>query len=96
MALLLAPGCSRQRDENALVRHRNLGKAFYENPTTKQQAVEEFQQALQIAPNSAREKLNYALALLRAGGQDQKALDLLEDVQRQEPTLPHTCFNLGI
>ncbi len=95
--MLLSAACSHpRRDEAALARHRNLGKAFYENPTTKQQAVTEFQQALAIAPDSAREKLNYALALLRAGGHEQEAVKLLEDVERQDPSLPHPWFNLGI
>src|ERR1051325_733077 len=47
--------------------YRNLGKAFYENPTTQQQAVEQFQKALELAPDSVRERVNYGLALLRAG-----------------------------
>ena len=50
-----------------LEQHRNLGKAFYENPTTQAQAVAEFKKALELAPHSKREKLNYGLALLRAG-----------------------------
>lgn len=95
-SMLLAAACSHPRDEGALARHRNLGKAFYENPTTKQQAVDEFRQALAIAPDSAREKLNYALALLRAGGHEQEAVKLLEEVERQDPSLPHPWFNLGI
>jgi len=96
IAILLAAGCSRPRDVNALERHRNLGKAFYENPTTKQESVGEFQQAFAIAPDSARDKLNYALALLRVEGREAEAVKLLEEVQRQDPSLPHTWFNLGI
>src|ERR1035437_4683146 len=53
--------------EDLLWRYRNLGKAFYENPTTHQQAVEEFRKALGLAPGSARETVNYGIALLRAG-----------------------------
>ncbi len=45
---------------------RNLGKAFYENSTTSAEAVAEFKKALDLAPNSDREKLNYALALMHA------------------------------
>ena len=82
--------------EDLLAQHRNLGKAFYENPTTKQEAVQEFEQALKLAPDSAREKLNYALALLRASGHDEEAVRRLQEVQRQDPSLPHTWFNLGI
>jgi len=37
--------------EEQLAMHRNLGKAFYENPTTQQLAVSEFQKALALAPD---------------------------------------------
>lgn len=94
--LLLSTACSRPRDQGALDRHRNLGKAFYENPTTKDQAAQEFKQALAIAPDSARDKLNYALALLKIDGRETEAVKLLEEVQRQDPSLPHTWFNLGM
>jgi hypothetical protein len=80
---------------NELWQYRNLGKAFYENPTTHEEAVEQFQKALQLAPDSARERLNYALALLRAGKTDKGIAELLT-VQRQDPSIPHTWFNLGI
>jgi tetratricopeptide (TPR) repeat protein len=95
-AFVLAVACSKPRNQNLLDEHRNLGKAFYENPTTQQQAVQEFQQALEIAPDSARDKLNYALALLKVQGRGDEAVKLLEEVQRQDPSLPHTWFNLGI
>jgi len=78
-----------------LVQHRNLGRAFYENPTTQAEAVVEFKKALDLAPNSVREKLNYGLALLRAG-RTQEGVAQLKDVQRRDPKLPHTWFNLGI
>jgi hypothetical protein len=44
---------------------------------------------------SARERLNYGLALLRAGKTAEGVAEL-EKVQKQEPKLPHTWFNLGI
>src|SRR5215472_9379847 len=81
--------------EEQLEQDRNLGKAFYENPTTANEAVTQFKKALALAPNSNREKLNYALALLRAGKADQ-AIPLLRQVQKNDPKLPHTWFNLGI
>src|SRR5207302_1177304 len=58
---------SRTSDAERLWQYRNLGKAFYENPTTQAQAVEQFKQALALAPGAARERLNYGLALLRVG-----------------------------
>jgi Flp pilus assembly protein TadD len=96
LIFLLAGACSKPRNQNLLDQHRNLGKAFYENPTTQQQAVQEFQQALAIAPDSARDKLNYALALLKVPGHEEEATKLLQQVQRQDASLPHTWFNLGI
>jgi tetratricopeptide (TPR) repeat protein len=92
-ALLWAAGPPGRQDE--LARHRNLGKAFYENPTTQAEAVAEFRKALDLAPGSNREKLNYGLALLRAGNLAEGVAALLE-VQRKDPSLPHTWFNLGI
>ena len=84
-----------QVDEEQLWRHRNLGKAFYENPTTSTEAVEEFAKALKLAPNSSRERLNYALALLKLG-KTKEAISELERLQKADPALPHTRFNLGI
>src|SRR5678810_1035593 len=84
MGLLAEPACSRQNNQDLLTQRRNLGKAFYENPATQQEAVREFQQALKLAPDSAREKLNYALALLRASGHDDEAVRILQEVQRQD------------
>ncbi len=75
--------------------HRNLGKALYENPTTQQRAVEELKRALDLDPASARERLNYGLALLRAA-KTADAIVELQRVQREHPELPHTWFNLGI
>ncbi len=74
---------------------RNLGKAFYENPTTQLQAVDEFKKALDLAPSSTREQLNYGLALLRAG-KTKEGVAVLEKVQKAHPEVPHTWFNLGI
>ncbi|HEV2448156.1 MAG TPA: FG-GAP-like repeat-containing protein, partial [Candidatus Sulfopaludibacter sp.] len=91
LLLLAAPPSVEER----LARHRNLGKAFYENPTTQKEAVTEFKAALDLAPISNRERLNYALALLRAGEADDAVKRLL-DVQQRDPKLPHTWFNLGI
>src|SRR5882672_12876658 len=92
-ALLLLKGADTKDDE--IWKHRNLGKAFYENPTTQVQAVDEFKKALALAPNSARERLNYGLALLRAAKTKEGTAEL-EKAQKQDPKIPHTWFNLGI
>ncbi len=81
--------------EEQLARHRSLGKAFYENPTTQQQSVDEFRKALALKPDSVREQLNFALATLRAG-KTAEGIALLEAVEKREPKLPHPYFNLGV
>ena len=82
-------------DQTQLWHHRNLGKAFYENPTTQQQAVDEFRKALTLAPGSLRERVNYGLALVRAGDVP-GGITELRKAQQMDPKLPHTWFNLGI
>jgi len=81
--------------EAQLWQYRNLGKALYENPSTQKEAVQEFRQALQLAPNSARERLNYGPALTRAGDTAAGVAEL-ERVEKQDPRLPHRWFNLAI
>jgi Tfp pilus assembly protein PilF len=100
LALLLAaaaavPPPDGPSKADLLWHHRNLGKAFYENPTTQYQAVEEFKAALDLAPDSARERVNYGLALLKAGKTAEGVAEL-EKAQKQDPSIPHTWFNLGI
>lgn len=80
---------------NQLWEHRNLGKAFYENPDTHRQAVEQLKLALDLAPNSVGERINYGLSLLRAGQTNAGITELVE-AQKQDPSIPHTWFNLGI
>jgi tetratricopeptide (TPR) repeat protein len=91
LALAFAQG----PDPARLAQYRNLGKAFYENPTTQKQSVEEFRLALSLAPNSVREQVNYGLALVRAG-ETQRGIAELEKAQKTDPALPHTWFNLGV
>ncbi|HEY4590787.1 MAG TPA: tetratricopeptide repeat protein, partial [Thermoanaerobaculia bacterium] len=97
LALLLAaaPPPDGPSRADLLWHHRNLGKAFYENPTTQYQAVQEFKAALDLAPDSVRERVNYGLALLKAGKTAEGVAEL-EKAQKQDPGIPHTWFNLGI
>jgi tetratricopeptide (TPR) repeat protein len=78
-----------------LSHYRNLGKAFYENRATQYDAVETFKKALDLAPDSARERVNYGLSLIRAGKKSEGVAELVQ-AQKQDPTIPHTWFNLGI
>ena len=90
---LLLP--AQQPNADLLWHHRNLGKAFFENPTTQKEAVEEFRKALAMQPNSVRERVNLGLALVKAG-ETKAGADELEKAQKQDPSVPHTWFNLGI
>jgi tetratricopeptide (TPR) repeat protein len=95
--LLLAATCAAPSREEELWRHRNLGKALYETPTTVLQAAAELKKALDLAPDSFRDRVNYGLALLRSGDVSTKSgMEELEKAQKQEPTSPYTWFNLGI
>src|SRR5262249_43158537 len=75
--------------------HRNLGKAYYETPGAEAQAIVEFREALKLSAGSARDRVNYGLALLR-GGKTAEAIRQLSAAQHQAPSIPHTWFNLGI
>ena len=75
--------------------HRNMGKAYYENPMTQIKAVDEFKAALDLEPTSIRDRVNYGLALLRAGKTKEAIAELLK-AQKDDPSIPHTWFNLGI
>jgi tetratricopeptide (TPR) repeat protein len=86
-------GSTAQQDR--LAQARNLGKALYENPTTQTQAVAEFKKALDMVPDSARERVNYGIALLHAG-KTAEGIAELEKAQKQDSKIPHTWFNLGI
>ena len=81
--------------EEKLWHLRNLGKAFYENSATQYEAVGQFKKALDLAPGSVRERINYGLSLMRAG-QVPEGVTELEKAQQQDPSIPHTWFNLGI
>lgn len=81
--------------EEQLWQLRNLGKAFYENPTTQKEAVDTFKQAYALAPNSVRERLNYGLALLHAGDTEAGVAELLA-VEKASPEIPNPWFVLGV
>ena len=58
-------------------------------------AVEEFKLAVELSPASTRDRVNYGLALLRAGKTSEGIAELLK-AQKEDPSIPHTWFNLGI
>src|ERR1044072_8838046 len=74
---------------------RNLGKAIYENTTNQKQAGGGVRSALARAQDSAGERLNFGLALLRAG-ETAAGIEELTKVKKQDPKLPHTWLNLAL
>jgi tetratricopeptide (TPR) repeat protein len=82
------------KNQQLLWEHRNLGKAFFENPDTHVQAVVELKDALDLS-GSVRDRVNYGLGLLRAGQTDAGMAQLIQ-AQKEDPTNPYTWFNLGI
>ncbi len=94
LLLLNVAGADSGKEEE-LWRHRNLGKALFETPTTMSQAPAELKKALDLAPDSFRDRLNYGLSLLRNGDLDAAIVEL-EKAQKLNPDLPYTWFNLGI
>jgi hypothetical protein len=82
------------KNQQLLWEHRNLGKAFFENPDTHVQAVTELKAALDMS-GVVRDRVNYGLGLLRAGQTDPAVAQLIQ-AQKDDPTIPHTWFNLGI
>ena len=93
---LVLPAVLWAADPDELLGHyRNLGKAFYENPATQYEAVGAFKKALDLAPDSVREQVNYGLAVMRAG-KTEEGIAALKKAQERDPSIPHTWFNLGI
>ncbi|MBN2473843.1 MAG: VCBS repeat-containing protein [Pirellulales bacterium] len=98
IALLLtlaAPG-NAQSPESAreLDARRAIGKAHYENGDFKA-AAGEFRRCIELAPESAADRLNLALVLLRAN-EHEESLRLLEETQRLEEKLPNAHYLRGI
>ena len=57
LLIWLAPPAISAADNPAIERHRNLGKAFFENPTTHIEAIAEFKKALDLAALPKLKKL---------------------------------------
>ena len=74
---------------------RTLGKALYENPATRYDAVDVLAEAVELSGGAVRDRVNHGLALLRVGRVEQ-GIAVLTAAQKQDPSLPHTWFNLGI
>ncbi len=94
LSAFVADSVAPTKNEDSLWEHRNLGKAFYENPDTHVQAVGELKAALDLS-GKVRDRVNYGLGLLRAGQTDAGVEQLIQ-VQKEDPSLPYSWFNLAI
>jgi len=93
--LALSLGQTGGSKSDQLERYRNLGKAFFENPTTHELAVTEFRKAVALPAATVADRVNLGIALL-AAGKTAAGIYELERAQKQDPAIPHTWFNLGI
>src|SRR5512136_2101199 len=59
VVFVLIPTGAGQTVEEELWRHRNIGKALFETPTSIAEAPAELKKALELAPDSFRDRLNY-------------------------------------
>src|SRR5438046_10172845 len=84
--LVLSAANATREKQDLLWHHRNLGKAFYENPTTLKESAAEFKKALEVSPDSARERVNYGLALLRAGQTKDSTAELV-NTKKKDPEI---------
>ena len=85
-------GCSAGWRERAFaVRKRRCGaiatsgRPYSKRPPRVAQSAAELKKALDLAPDSFRERLNYGLALLRSGSVKEGIAEL-EKAQKQDPT----------
>jgi Flp pilus assembly protein TadD len=91
----VTPESAAQPEAEQLWRARNFGKALFETPTTIAQAPAELKKAVELAPDSFPDRVNYGMALLRAGNAEASVAELLR-AQRLDPKSPHVWFNLAI
>ena len=80
--LLLAPGTPKEEEIQS---HRNLGKAFFENPVSVAQAPDEFKKALELDPKSDRDRLNYGITLIKGGHIPEGVAELSEGPEDLAP-----------
>ncbi len=96
-AVVAAAVCNHAMMPEALIRagtHTNLGNAFMMEGGI-QDAIEEYEEALQLNPNDPYVPVNLANALLRAG-RFEEAIGYYEQALRIDPNDAHAHYNLGV
>jgi Flp pilus assembly protein TadD len=92
---LIIPGSSQDPDEAEMARLRNLGRSHYEEENL-QQALDYFNQALELNPDSSFDHINagITLVMLERYEEAKKHLDRGEELNPR--LVPHAAFNRGI
>ena len=88
----------RPGDGSELDARRVIGKAYYENAETPPQfapAANEFRRCLELAPDSAIDRFNLGLTLMR-GERFEEALEVLNEARRLDPELLAATYVSGI
>jgi len=93
-----AGGTHRPGDGSELDARRVIGKAHYENAETPPQfapAADEFRRCIELAPDSAIDRFNLGLTLMRSE-RFEEALEVLEEARRLDSELVAATYVSGI
>jgi tetratricopeptide (TPR) repeat protein len=82
--------------DNNYVAHHNLGLYLVNVPGRLQEAINEFQTAVNMYPLNAPWHSNLGLALAKMPGHMPQAMAELQEAVRLDPTLPQAHNNLGL
>ncbi len=97
-AVALAAAAANTEVANELDAQRLIGKAYYENAETPPQfepAAEVFRRCIELAPDSAIDRFNLGLTLMRAE-KFEDALQVLNETLRLDPKLLAASYVTGI
>ena len=83
-------------DAERLWHYRNLGKAYYEDPTKKTEAVGRVQEGARPVAHVVPRALELRPGPHEGRRRSRHAIVELQKAQKQDPAIPHTWFNLGI
>jgi len=89
-----APGAQQAEVQREVESHRLLGKAYYENDKFEEAAAE-FARCVELKPESAIDRFNLALVLMRAR-KHEEGLRWLDEAHKLDPTLIGTYYLRGI
>jgi Tfp pilus assembly protein PilF len=95
LLFLIIPGSSREPDEAEMARLRNLGRSHFEEDNM-QQALDYFNQVLQLDPDSSFDHINAGITLVMMERYEEAEPHLDRGEQLNPALAPHAAFNRGI